>query len=285
MRRPLKEALGARGQAVVRRAAAGGRAWARAHGDRERMLPSFLILGGQRCGTTSLYRYLSEHPLVEPPLLKEIQFFTINHSRGLDWYRGHFPPVEAGRHSFDASPYYLFHPLAAGRAAEAVPGAKLIALVRNPVDRAWSHYRHNVGLGVEPLGFEEALQAEPERLAGEAERLAAEPAYSSPGHRRYSYAARGEYEPQLRRWMHAFGPDRLKVVVSEELFGRTEEVFAGVLEFLGLPPHRLDRYEAFTRGGAGEAGMRPETREALHRRFEEPNRRLAELLGRSLPWE
>lgn len=251
------------------------------------MLPSFLILGGQRCGTTSLYRYLAEHPAVHPPLLKEIQFFTLNHIKGLDWYRGHFPTAGAEVISFDASPYYLFHPLAAERAAQSVPEARLVVLVRNPVDRAFSHYRHNVGLGVEDLSFEEALEAEAGRLAGEEERMVAEPDYASAPHRRYSYAARGDYEPQLRRWCDSYGRDRLKVVVSEEFFANTGEVFAEVLQFLGLPAHPLGRYEVHTRrsGPMEPASLPVETGKRLRRRFVESNRRLEAFLGLNLPWD
>ncbi|HEX2052647.1 MAG TPA: sulfotransferase [Actinomycetota bacterium] len=248
------------------------------------MLPSFLILGGQRCGTTSLYRYLSEHPSVTPPLLKEIQFFTLNYFRGVDWYRGHFPPAGDTASTFDASPYYLFHPLAAERAGAVLPQARCIALVRNPVERAFSHYQHNVGLGVEDLSFEHALDAEGERLAGEEERICADQGYASAAHRRFSYAARGEYEPQLRRWLDHF-QGRLEVVVSEEFFADTGEVFDHILKFLGLPEFRLDSYEAYTRRRtSGAPAMDERTRQRLRERFAEPNRRLEALLGRTLPW-
>src|SRR5688500_3157158 len=198
------------------------------------MLPSFLILGGQRCGTTSLYRYLAEHPDVHPGLVKEIQFFTVNYARGVDWYRSQFPPESAGGQTFDASPYYLFHPAAPDRAAGLLPEAKLIALLRNPVDRAFSHYQHNVGNGVEDLSFEDALEAEEGRLAGEEERLARDPAYTSPAHRSYSYVARGKYPAQLERWFGRYDPSSVKVVISAEFFADPAATFAEVLEFLGL---------------------------------------------------
>lgn len=250
------------------------------------MLPSFLIIGGQRCGTTSLYRYLSKHPEVHPGLVKEIQFFTLNYGKGVDWYRSQFPAQRAGGRSFDASPYYLFHPKAPERASGLLPEAKLIALLRNPVDRAFSHYQHNAGNGVEDLSFEDALTAEDGRLAGEEERLAHEPAYSSAAHRRYSYVARGMYAEQLERWFSEYDPSGVKVLISEELFSNPAGTFAEVLEFLDLPALELPSYEAFTRRGRWDGpALSPETRSRLQELFREPNRRLEDLLGRSVPWE
>lgn len=250
------------------------------------MLPSFLILGGQRCGTTSLYRYLSEHPDVHPGLVKEIQFFTLNYGKGVNWYRSQFPPESTGGHSFDASPYYLFHPAAPERASGLLPDAKLIALLRNPVDRAFSHYQHNAGNGVEDLSFEEALAAEESRLAGEEGRLAGDPGYSCAAHRRYSYVARGMYELQLARWLGRYDRSSLEVLVSEEFFAEPAGTFAGVLKFLGLPEFALANYEAYTRRGRWDGPpLSAATRGRLREVFREPNRRLEALLGRSLPWD
>ena len=91
----------------------------------------------------------------------------------------------------EATPYYLFHPHAAGRLAELIPHAKLIVLLRDPVTRALSHYQHNLAMRCESLSFEEAIQAEPERLAGELEKMMNDPAYYSYNHQQYSYLARG----------------------------------------------------------------------------------------------
>jgi hypothetical protein len=249
------------------------------------MLPSLLVLGGQRCGTTSLYRYLSEHPDVRPALVKEIQYFTINYEKGEAWYRSNFPPAAGGGRTFDASPYYLLHPLAPERAAALLPEARLVVLLRNPVDRAFSHYQHNVSLGVEDLSFEDALAAEGERLAGEQERLVREPGYVSAAHRRYSYIARGVYEPQLSRWLAHFDHSKLKVIISEEFFSRPAAIFGEVLEHAGLSPFELSRYEAYTRRGAWDGPpMSDAARARLDEAFEEPNRRLKEILGRNLPW-
>lgn len=142
-------------------------------------LPDFLIIGAQRCGTISFYRLLCQHPLVEGAARKEVHYFDLHFQKGEEWYRSFFPEAEReDRVTGESSPYYIFHPLSAERAARLVPGARLIVLLRNPVDRAYSHYQHGLRRGYETLPtFEQALEAEPGRLAGEREKiLAGEPA-------------------------------------------------------------------------------------------------------------
>jgi Sulfotransferase domain len=164
-----------------------------------------------------------------------------------------------------------------------VPEAKLIALVRNPVDRAFSHYQHEVALGRERLTFEDALAAEDDRLRGEEQRMLADPAYFSRAWWNYTYRARGRYAEQLERWLALFPHERVLVLPSEDLLGEPEQTHARVLEFLGAAPHRLDSYpRVFERQ---YEPMRPETRDGLAAEFAEPNRRLYELLGRNLAWE
>src|SRR5439155_3447898 len=153
-----------------------------------RMLPDYLIIGAQRAGTTSLYLYLTQHPCVAPVVIgKGVHYFDVDFAKGPGWYRGHFP-VAARRYlsrvgrdrpliTGEGSPYYLFHPLVPERVAALLPEARLIALLRDPVERAYSHYQHFVERGIETLTFEQALEAEPERLKGEVERLHRYPLY------------------------------------------------------------------------------------------------------------
>jgi Sulfotransferase domain len=249
-----------------------------------RPLPDFLILGAQKAGTTALYAYLRRHPRITGPSWKEVSFFDRHYPRGEAWYRGNFPNVLRARGDLvgEASPSYLFHPLAPGRVTRLVPEAKLIALVRNPVDRALSHYNHEVALGREPLSFEDALAAEEERTGGEEERLVAEPAYFSHAWWNYTYKARGRYAEQLERWLEVVSRDQLLVLPSDELLEEPEHAHARVLEFLGAEPHRLDSYpRVFERQ---YEAMSPETRAMLAGEFAEANRRLYELLGRDLGW-
>jgi hypothetical protein len=258
-RRPAVDAL--------RRAVRGARAWASTPG----ALPGFLVIGGQRCGTTSLHRYLSEHPQVRAATGKELQFFSLHYGRGERWYRGHFPPPSPGTVSFEASPLYLFHPLAPPRAAATLPHGRYIALLRDPVERAWSHYLHTRSYGQEPLDLASALAAEPERLE------------SPDGWRRHSYAARGRYAEQLSRWFAHVPRERLHIVRSEDLYADPATVYAGVLEFLGLKPFTPAEFAVHTRRVDRSAAPADVVR-SLREYFAPHNERLADLLGWPDPW-
>ena len=251
-----------------------------------RGLPSLLILGAQRSGSTSLFNYLVQHPDVLPPLGKEIHYFDLHYQRGLNWYRGRFPyahRLSGGTLTLDASPYYLLHPLAPERAARLVPGAKLVALLRNPVERALSHYQHEVRGGRESLPFERAIEQEVERLSGEEERLRSDPTYYSFNHHRYSYVRRGRYLEQLRRWVEHFPRSQLLVLQSERLFADPVAATAAVHEFLGVSPHRLEHYKPFLHG-AYDRAMPAGLRTRLVEYFEPHNRELYDWLGEEFDW-
>jgi hypothetical protein len=249
---------------------------------RWRPLPDFLVIGAQKAGTTALYAYLRWHPAVTGPSWKEVSFFDRHWWRGERWYRGQFPLRSAGRLVGEASPSYLFHPLAPERVRSLLPDARLIALLRDPVERAYSQYQHEVALGREPLSFDDALEAEEERTRGEVERLVADPRAFSRDWWDHTYAARGLYAEQLERWLAVFPRSQLLVVATDELGEKPAETYAAVLSFLGVEPHTLDDYpRVFDRS---YAPMRPETRAALAERFAEPNRRLERLLGREFAW-
>lgn len=258
-----------------------------------RVLPDFIIAGAMKAGTTSLYRYLCAHPDVIPAARKEVHYFDVHYARGASWYRSMFPTAAhrdllARRHgrpvvTGEASPYYLFHPLAAPRAAALVPRAKVLVLLRDPVERAWSHYRHEVRAGREPLGFEQALDAEPQRLAGAEELLRhGGPSAVSPEHRCHSYVARGRYAGQLRRWFDAFGREQVLVLRSEDLLHKPDTVWQQVQDFLGLVPARPPVFEVHN-AGSGGGGMDASLRSRLEAAFAEDDAELAELLS-TPPW-
>jgi sulfotransferase family protein len=249
-----------------------------------RPLPDFLILGAQKAGTTALYAYLRRHPGITGPSWKEVSYFDRHYARGEAWYRGNFPNRARTRGKLvgEASPSYLFHPLGPERVRALVPEARLIALVRNPVDRALSHYNHEVALGREPLSFEDALAAEEERLEGEEERLRSDPRYFSRAWWSHTYKSRGRYAEQLEHWLAVFPHEQLVIVPSEELLGEPERTHGQVLEFIGAPQHSLPSYpRVFERD---YEQMKPETRVLLVEEFADANRRLYELLGRNLGW-
>jgi sulfotransferase family protein len=246
-----------------------------------RPLPDFLVLGAQKAGTTALYDYLYRHPAISGPRWKEVSFFDRHWGRGERWYRGNFPR-RARPPVGEASPSYLFHPLAPQRVRSLVPDARLVALLRNPVDRAFSHYQHEVALGREPLSFEDALAAEDERTRGEIERMVGDPRYFSHAWWNWTYRARGLYAEQLERWYAIFPREQLLVLSTEELGTAPAETYGRVLAFVGAPPHELDAYpRVFSRD---YERMDAGTRAQLAAGYVEPNARLYELLGRDLGW-
>ncbi len=259
-----------------------------------RLLPDFIIIGGQKCGTTSLYNYLAEHPHVAPARDKEVHFFnTRRYERGDLLYRASFPTRADLRRAAtgdgrlvtgEATPGYLFFPQVPGRVRKTVPQARLIALLRNPVDRAYSHYHHKVRIGKEAIPFEEAIDREEERLAGEVERALEDPRYYSNNLDQYSYLRRGVYVEQLRRWRDHFPEEQLLILRSEDLYEDAPAVVGRTLEFLGLPAASAGAYATHGAGGYAEE-IDPALRARLVEHFRPHNERLYEYLGRDFGWD
>lgn len=210
-----------------------------------RLLPDFLVVGAQRAGTTSLYQALRQHPGFLPARLRKgVHYFDLDYHRPMSWYRAHFPtrrraaaaatasgtPVVTG----EFSPYYMWHPLAPARIAADLPGVKVVAMLRDPVERAYSAYTHEVARGFETESFERALELEPSRLAGEVGRMTADPRYASHAVAHQAYLGRGRYHEQLVRLAELVGRERLHVIDSAEFFTRPERVFAQLCDFLGI---------------------------------------------------
>ena len=259
----------------------------------KRVLPTYLILGGQRCGTTSLQAHLQGAPGVMGSFHKEVNFFNDNWAKGAGWYRAHFPSerqVESVRDDLghrvavgEATVYYLYHPLAARRVKQLLPHARLVVLLRDPVARAYSGYKLQVALGVEPLSFAEAIAKEDERLGTSHADLASGEVTVSASHRRYSYKARGMYADQLRVWFEHFPRESFLILSSESLFAEPTASLNRVLEFIGVPePPALEfsRAQNVTAASPIPQGARRE----LEQFFREPNTDLYELLGTSMGW-
>jgi hypothetical protein len=262
---------------------------------RYRMLPDFVILGGQRCGTSSLYKYLGRHPEIAPSLRKEIEYFTIDYGKGEDWYRAHFP-LRARRWlhralgrsllSFEATPDYLFDPRAPKRLASLLPDAKLIVVLREPVARAFSHYHHMARLGLEDLTFPEAIAVEPQRLAGQIAEMKRDPLARVVPFRRFSYAARGLYAEQLRRWFEEFPREQFLILDSAELFADPRNALRRILSFVGAAPWAPTEFRnySYTTTPAKNPDIPEPVATELRHRFTAPNRDLELLLGTDLEW-
>lgn len=265
-------------------------------------LPDFLVIGAMRSGTTSLARWLRAHPQAFVPVTKELHFFDLHWDQGVAWYERHFDGAGQASAAGEATPNYLYHHEVPGRIAQVLPGIRLVAVLRNPVDRAWSHYWMNVQKGRERLSFEDALASEPKRLATE----------DAPW--RWAYLDRGRYAEQLRRYEERFGRYRMHVLLFDDMRADAVAAYRGVCRFLGIDDavvpdevgrpanayrkvrsHRVARLarrlpvklrDAVGRLNSQQAAyprMDDSTRERLAAHFAPHNAALAEWLGRELP--
>lgn len=257
-----------------------------------RLRPHFLLVGAQRCGTTSLFRALEQHPdVVRPAINKGINYFDLNYHRGDRWYGAHFPLLRNSWHRdykqkatavFEASGYYMFHPLAADRIAKDLPDVKIVAMLRDPVERAYSAWKHESARGFDHMSFEEAIQQEAQRTAGERDRMTKSPNYQSFAYRHHSYTARGKYTAQLRRFYHLFPPSSVHIVFSETFFAKPRHEFALLANFLGIDA-TVDI--SFDQHNARPSGPMPgRTREVLTEIYKSEADDLERLIGRRPPW-
>jgi hypothetical protein len=230
--------------------------------------------------------------LYPAPNTKSTHYFEENWHRGPRWFRSHFPTTRTmrrleRRHGGkpkvgEASPLYMFHPAVPSRVHSMMPDVRPIALVRDPVERAWSHWKERRNVNVEPLDFADALAAEDDRLAGEFERMAADAHYFSEPFDWYTYRARGRYIEHLRAWLDLFG-DQLLIIASEDLYRKPAATYRQVLDHIGLPAHELSRFEVYNDRASSpiDAAIRAELRDY----YAPYNAELESALGRTLPWD
>ena len=263
-----------------------------------RPLPDFLIIGAKRGGSTSIYRNLVATPGVVPlyPEKAEIKgtyYFDVEYGRGRRWYRSHFPTArERTRHpdasgavaiGGEASPYYLSHPHAAVRAAALLPDARIVVALRDPVERAYSHYKERVRQGIESLPtFAEALAAESERLDGEWQRMIDDPGYVSSAHLNFGYVAQSEYDLGLQRWLEAYDRDQMLILRSEDFYADERATLAELRRFLGLTSVELADPRHYNDTGTDDLDSAIQTE--LRDRLASSVARLEQMVGRPLDW-
>lgn len=250
-----------------------------------RRLPDFMIIGAQKSGTTAMFSYLSQHPELSINKRKATHFFDLNYHKGMCFYKRHFPlkVLSKGRIVGEYTPFYLFHPLAIERIAKDLPGVKLIALLRNPVDRAYSHYNMKREKEHDKEGFEEALALEDTRTAGEADKIRQDERYISWNYRAYTYKARGLYADQLEKVYRHFPKEQVLVLSSEMYFNNHLDAMKEIYHFLGISYYEPRDLRIRNKREYPEP-MDPETRKALQAYFREPNERLFQMIGKRFNW-
>jgi len=256
------------------------------------VLPDFLIVGAQRSGTTTLYRNLIQHPLILPCIRKEVHYFDRYYNCDENWYRGHFPTfhqmqrleLKYGQKPItgEATPNYMIDPSTINRIAKTIPDARLIVLLRNPVDRAFSNYHMNIRKGNEHRSFEEVLESDPVLSAESVENIMSDPS-SWYGKRKKNLLQRGLYVYQLEDLYMRFPKENILVLQAEQIFKNESKIFSEIINFLDLPDFKP---KEFIRSKSHEYDpMNPVTRNRLADFFGQYNEQLSKMLGRRFDWD
>ena len=248
--------------------------------------PDFIVIGAMRSGTSTLYNCLKQHPYILSAMKKEIHYFDIprNFEKGIHWYNSQFPKKGRSFITGEATPSLLFFKDAPKKVKQLFPNIKLIAILRDPVARAFSHYkkilygsRHldasKTPKNVENKTFEIALQLEEARIKSD--------------HRaahKFSYFGRGKYSDQLKNWFKFFPKEQFHIIIFEEFITNPEKHVNEVFRFLGLPEHKILSYENKNPSHLPDLKMKAQTVAKLKRLYKPYNEELSKLLGRELPW-
>ena len=253
-----------------------------------RAFPDFIIVGAQKAGTTSLHAYLVQHPEITGPYVKEVHYFDgglnpqfDSFAEGENWYRAHFPFKRDVRGlAFEASPLYLFNPLCAERIYNRAPTAKIIIMLRDPIERALSQYFHNARYGLDDVDLETALATEEERLAPA---LRAQD-YKSKAFINYSYKARGCYAEQIARYFEFFPKEQILILESERFFADPSTTLRRTCEFVGVNPDADIGDLTPVNVGANRRKADEAVYDSLQAYFANKNEALGDLLGERFEW-
>ena len=219
-----------------------------------RPLPHFLVIGAQKGGTTSLHHLLSRHSGIFLPSVKEVHYFSQHFHQSLQWYSSHYQQAKPGQLRGDITPFYIFHLAAPARIRSVLPGVRLVALLRDPVERTLSQYFHARRLGFEHLELSAALDAEDQRIHG-AEDIVIKPNGFHYSYQKHTYLSRSRYDEQIKRYLMHFPKRQLLVMRSEDLFSRIDLCWEPLLRFIGAEAYPMPDQLPRSNCGRGEAAM------------------------------
>jgi len=248
--------------------------------------PNFIIIGVDKGGTSSLYDYLIQHPQIKPCVVKEPNYFAMYYDRGMSWYKSCFPTQFSKKNNFitgEASTQYYWYPHTAQRIKNSFPNIKLILLLRNPIDRAFSHYNMNVRGAKEDLTFEDAIDEEHQRIDSEYKKILDDPYYFSPKYSLQAYISKSLYINILPNWLKHFKKSQFLIIKSEDFYADPDKIYNQTLSFLNLKPFHLEKYHIVRQGKYD--GLNPDTRKKLTEFFKPYNEKLYSYLDRNFEWE
>lgn len=250
-----------------------------------RKYPDFIVIGAQKAASTSLHHYLALNNTVVAPPIKETQFFNMNYNRGLKYYKSIFPIRKKGMVTFESTPDYLSHPLAPGRCHNLLPNAKIIVTLRNPVDRAFSHFNFVKGYGGEEnnTSFEEALELENKRIREALELIEVDPYESAGRLARFGYKRNGCYADHLENWLEYYSIENFYFVDFEDIKNDINSVMKHLCSFLNLPFEHINR-EFISNKTAQKSKLKKETYAMLDNFYKNHNAKLFDLMSKKYDW-
>lgn len=243
--------------------------------------PNFIIIGTVKGGTTSLYNYICQHPHVLPATEKEVLFFQEQFKKGKDWYFAHFPQIPPGEKFLtgEATPTYMYGAKVGKRIFKTIPNVKLIVILRNPVNRAVSHYKMLEKFGQNQTSLEEALTGEMKVL----NRVIKQDIEEVNFRNKKSSLRCGLYVYFLQKWMNIFPREQLLILKSEDLYDNPGDTMREVFNFLGLSNYQNSEYKNYLEGNYSD--INEDMRSRLSEFFQPHNRKLEAFLGRRFNWE
>lgn len=258
-----------------------------------RLLPDFIIIGYHKCGTTSLYDYICQHPNIGSASRKEIHYFDLSFWRGIGWYRTHFPTIyeknnieKKTNNKFltgEASPLYVIHPKIPGRIYDILPKVKIIILLRNPIDRAYSHFQNANLANQESINFEKTIEIDDERWDILLQNLQSDLIFDHNMKKfKIPYRSFGKYIEHIKQWYDVFPKEQIQILTLEELENDLPGTLKKVFEFLNVPDFKIKDIEK--KNVRKYDKMLPETRKLLIEYYKPYNKKLEEFLNMKFNW-
>ena len=255
-----------------------------------RVLPDFLVIGAKRCGTTSLFYHLPEHPCISKSPHDNMGFFNDNFHLGINWYKSFFPTIFTRNKikskfgnclTFDVTTTYMEEESTANNVYQTKPNMKIIVILRNPVDRAYSQYHLNLREKAEKRSFEDAMEENMNELNKESyERYEIKPKFSVEEN---NYLKKGLYAQQLRHWLNIFPMESMLILSTEEFESNQQVIYNKIFEFLNISQFEVKNTEKMEKGSYPQ--MKSETRSLLLDYFRSHNNELFKLINKKFDWE
>ena len=255
-----------------------------------RVLPDFIIIGSMKCGTTSLYYDICEHPCASPAAYDEIGFFDSNFHLGLNWYRSMFPTkrqIEGVRRkegvaiTGEDTPFYFWNPVAAKRIQKLLPNIKLITILRNPIDRAYSEYQDQASNESDFPSFETVIENEMNMKRNDTSLITEE--NFEIFNQKNSNLLKGIYVDQLKIWTRLFPKGQIFTLTTEDLNSDSIGTLELVFQYLNLPKYKIKNPQY--KKQKKYVSMNTQTRKLLIQFFKPHNEELFKFIGKKFDWD